>query len=735
MSDRQCVLVLGLPGVGRSTVATRIVAHWVREPGPVKLMDLQRELKARALNRERPEAPVGKRTTRQILDALTPAAGYEVGGEAEVLYAQDGRRILEVVDTQGAWLENDSGHSDPAHALRQFDLAVSAVLLVLDARVWSLPDGVSHGEWGRTLSVLKTLARRRPGLPMLIVANRCDQLSADAPLNRPGDWPQVASLTARLGELGLDVSTWRCGLNPTLGYSVVAEALLGYLRRAQPSRIRRYAAHVLASLAVLYLGAVALCAWQLHTMATTDPSTDAVAERRFVERNQRRLLWWRWLPGAGTETLSNMLGFSYANQGIQAHARQLAALLEQQPAVLEPHAAVNLAPPQYRTAAQGLELVAGLLDAAESERRRRSAQVDLLREKARIADMPLPSSRTLAGWFELWKTTRDATLRDKVVFPEVRLLVQARFKTAEAAAMRDQSFPELFGPVVETRARFPEVATETYEQALASIWSHAWQVVSQRLSSLPAAKRAAYLVEALDAAPLPPPEAFTLPLGRYLAEAQFGSPTVDSETQRSWRGNLTPAVCLGMATALPGLYRQATGSNEQVGPSNLEALGHVLELMAKDKMPETLAPRLVELKENVGRLRAEHNYSLHIRHAWVYDGFDSIFDRFDLTVTVTGARSGERQLGPLSATRKASFDGDWLYPDHTFAYKAWDPIEVRLHDDQRRVGLTYSDAGSCFGLWKLAQGWADEDNRGGFEPAMSPEPPAPFDFTKWPSLQ
>jgi hypothetical protein len=756
------IAALGLDATHRKRLVARVCEAATRGGGaPAELLPLARELEQRGLHREDDDAPPGGRTTRQAIDAVlstdAPPSPDRESFYVSVGHTRLGRggALVELVDVSGERFRNDSGHGDALHPFRELEREARALIVSLSAEAWSSPDGVGATELDRTAGVLRAFCAARPvGAPPLSVALVATGAEAVAPDRRaePGRWPAFEELLGKLPTKRLQVSVWAVEGPPLRSgdsgerdprtadpYAEIAGWLIRRTVAAPGRRWPRIAVRALVAALVLAGGVFGWAALDMHAIRGEPMALSAAQEQAFIADALQDVAFWERLPGARRGgPLRRVLGITRARAAVREHARHLDDALRAHPAVAEPYAAIELAPPQYRTAAEGLALAGRVLaeHAADTEEvtRGRKRLIERLRQKARVAEMPGATADTLPAWRELLATCPDQTLREQVVMPRVRGVVASLVAGAERAAAASPAYPELFAPLLALEERYGELAPERIAQAKDKLWELGWQSVAESVEPLPPLARARMLAEALARAPAPPPDGFRqragLALGPALHEAAVEGGDVAPLADPLAR-YLGPAGASALMAALAPRYQVAIRQDAASGPQHVEALRQVVAVVPQALLPKPDAARVEALRAHLGDLTREGRYAVRVERAWVHAGFDSVFDGFDLVITFENARSGNRSLGPRANTRDATFD-DLLYGDGELRWKPWDGIVVRVHDDRRAVGVRYVDEGSPFGLHNLTAAWKDERDRGGFTLKIEPSPPVWFDFTGWP---
>ncbi|GIW70844.1 MAG: hypothetical protein KatS3mg102_0386 [Planctomycetota bacterium] len=750
---RARVIALGLPEHGRGLVLGWLLEALLEGPAPAaRLLPLEEELKLRGLFREDPSAPPGGRTTRQVLDHLLRGQGPPAPeGEALLVESSDGSALVEWHDTPAALFENDSGLTDPLHPFRSHAREVAGLVLVLDAERWSAPDGVSRTELDRTAAVLRAFVALRPlsagPLMVAVVAHGAERLPAERRAE-PGRWPAVRALLHLVPTRRLRVSVWAPAAGQPEQWRAAGQWLFGRVTAPPP---RRWARRLVQALALLLLAAALLvgwAAWELFQVRAAPAQLGAAEQGRLVARALARIERWERLPGL--PLLGALLGLEGARAALWAHAQQLDAALRSHPAVAEPHAAVELRPAQYRTAAEWLLLAERVLAGPDTPARQREpaavsaarrALIARLHEKARIAEMPPAAPATLAAWKELLQSCADPVLREQVVRPRVEGVVAGLLAAAERAATSappgaeaPPGYPELFTPVLDLEREHGGLAPEAFTEAKARLWERAWELVAAELQAAEPAARPAVLLQALARAPEPPPERFRARAGRALAPALLGAALAGGELGAlapELAAQLDGSAATALLAALPALYEETVRQPAASGPAHLAALRELVAALPRQPLAPEHAARLEALAAHLGDLERVGYYAVYVERAWASAELDSLFDTFDLVLRLESARAGPRSTPVRRNTHEASFEQPLFGPGE-FAWRSWDRIEVRVHDDNREAGVRYVDEGSCFGLEQLRRGWQEPRGRGGFTLRLEPAPPARFRFEGWP---
>lgn len=718
------VFVVGMPGAGRTTLCAQLVAAAVRER-IATLVPLANELALRGLHREDLEARRGSRTTRQILDAVLRDGRLDPGApEDESLFLASPLGVLEIVDVAGARFANDALHDDPLHPFREIEKEAAKVLLVLDAARWAGPD-VREAELDRAAALLGRLeaAGRARGRAMPeIVFTRANAPDLVEDTRMPAG---LECLFARLSAPA-GVGVWTLASDdPEL--IPLARGVLGVVApRARPRS--RLALLALGSLGAL--GFVLGAAWQLRGVAGEPRLGTLAEERAFIERGERSLRLWSWAPGGGA-----------ARRGIEAHARFLEEDLAAHPAVAEPASGMNLQAAQYRAAAADVELAARILGAGPA----REALAARLREKARVAEMPLCTVETLAAWEELWRTTADPALRDGAIAPRIRAALVFLVDDAEREAGALETYPEILRPLLKLEAEHAPLAADLVRGPKAKQWDRALSLVACRVLAFaqhaggdpkaappgdPGAEKVETLLAALAAAPEPPPDSFLASAGRLMGGAVLAAQKTAPDAAARCERLLGPAGAQGLATVIPAAYEDVVHAPRESGPDRLRALRRLLAHLPRDLLVAPMRARTAALDAHLAALDAERTYSLTIVRAWVGSELESWkpWRTFDLTVAASAERAPERVLGPFWKVLDRRFDEPIL---KDFPWRAWESVDVRVTDAGRPVGLSRHNRGTCFGLHDLVGDWKDPTGHGGMTVAVDPEPPAPFDFAGW----
>jgi hypothetical protein len=732
---RARVLVAGMPGAGKTTLAARLVDALVRER-LAELLPLSDELALRGLRREDPEARRGSRTTRQILDAVLRDRRLDAGApddESLVVALGPGRGVLEVVDVAGARFANDALHGDRLHPLRDLAAGAAAAILVLDAARWDVPEGrVREAEFDRTVAFLDLLADAGPRL--------CAQLALigwGRPMPRPRPHHEALDRLDRTydGPRAPRLSTWdypgpAAALDGDCArrfHALVAPAAPALRLRERALRLGAASLGGLALVALLLLGAGLGLNWRIaHTERRTTPS----GERLFIEEAEERLRLGRWAPLREA-----------ARTGLEQHARFLEEDLAALPAIAEPASGVNLQAAQYRAAAEDLAVAARILGPSAD----RLALAARLREKARAAEMPPCEPATIAAWEELWRTTEDAALREGAIAPRIRAVLALFAAEAQRESDATEAYPDFLLPLLRVEAAHAPLAADEVRAAKARQWERAFAVLAARALALaqhaggdpraappgdPGAEEAEAVLDALERAPEPPPAGFLLRAGRLLGSALLAAAAPGPATRERCARLLGPAGAQGLASMVPGAYHEMAVATREAGPARLAALARFLGLVPRAALAEPQRARIAALEAHLADLAADRAYSLRVVRAYVGPEFDSLFRSFDMTVAASAERAPERVFGPLAKARERAFEAP-LFGEGELRWRAFERLEVRIADDRRQVGLYRRDPGSCFGLRDLAGEWKDPAGHGGMTIAIAPEPPSPFDFAGW----
>jgi hypothetical protein len=467
--------------------------------------------------------------------------------------------------------------------------------------------------------------------------------------------------------------------------------------------------------ATLAAGGVGLAGWRLRAIATEPRLARAADERRFLERAEREVRFWSFLP----------LPAGAARAALLEHARYLEEALAAHPAIAEPASAVHLGPAQYRTAAEDVALAARHLGPSPA----RAALVERLEAKARIAAMPRCEPETAAAWDELWRTTADPALRDGAIAPRLRPALAALLELAEREADATPTYPEFLLPLLRFERAHAPVVTDLIDAAKARQWERALAPLPARLA---AAGDTATIFELLARAPEPPPASVLRRAGHMVASAALAAPPPDPAALRARAESLLGEDgALAMAATLPPAYHDMAVAGRDVGPRKLEALVALVAAIPRGPLSSALRARLAALDLHLAELGEDRAYSLRVARAWVGPEFDSVIDDFDMVIAVSAERAPERVLGPFYGTRERAFEAP-LFRAGELRWRPWERLEVRVTDDKRAVGLYRRDPGSCFGLAGLAGEWKDPAGHGGMTIEVSPRPPAPFEFVDWP---
>jgi hypothetical protein len=691
------IAAIGMPGAGRTTLLARLVAAATRGPQAfARLPDLATELRLRGLHREDPEARPGSRTTRQILDAVLRDGAKGVGApEDESFFLETEAGTLELVDTAGARFANDALSGDALHPFRALERDAAAVLLVLDAGLWSAE--VRETERDRVQAALRRLAaagreRRRP-IPVALVLTR-----AEAPVPAP-----ALGALAAAAEPGLEVSgPVRVGGDD--GVADLARWVLANARGGKPSPVRRRVAFAAGAGALGLAALAATGVFTLRSIASRPGAATAAEELRFLEGARASLRAWSFLPGEA------------AREAVRAHAANLEVLLRDHAALAEPAAAANLQAAQYRTALEALAIV----DAELGSTPARTAVEARLREKARVAAMPPASEETLAAWEELHRGTLDPDVKDHVIAPRIRGVLMELLALAERESAAIPDYPRFFAPLERFRAAHPPLVPEALDAALDRQWDRAFSIL------FPGTAEPASVAAALETAPARPPASFLRRAGKLVGDGLLAGGAVPARLEAL----LGEPGAVGFLSVLPRAYEAMVALPRATGPARLAAITSVVAALPPGALPPLERARLGAFEAHLDELARGASYSLRVTHAQVAPRFDVFYHAFDMTVAVSAERAPERTKGPFPKEREASV-GEVFGPGE-LPWRAWEALEVRVFDARRGVGLTRRDPGSCFGLSSFTGDWVEAAGDGAMTVEVTPPPPRPFDFRGWP---